>query len=127
MIILNKKKYLIFLLSFIILIIGAGCSNKNENKQIIIKKYEVVSVNQYIKNETNKFGGIENTNIYYTFTYIDDNNDLVQIDEFSKRYIGKKDIRLGNKNEYVIKENCNDDYVNILYLTKETLNNLKLK
>lgn len=117
------KKVLIMLINCMLFLFG--CSPNEEFKKEITYEYEIVSVNQYVQNETNNFGGIIDTDIYYTFTYIDKNGKLEQVDEFEKKL--HTDIRIGDSNKYIVKENTNDDYNEILYLTKETLNNIKLK
>ncbi len=120
---MEKKKIIIIMISYVLFL--SGCSNNKESKKETINEYEIVSVNQYVQNKTNNFGGIIDTDIYYTFIYIDNENRLEQVDKFEKR--PHTDIRIGNSNKYVIKENTYEKYSKILYLTKETLNNIKLE
>lgn len=86
-------------------------------------RYDVVSVNQYVATETNKFGGIRDTYIAYTFVYIDENGDLHQIDNFAHYDSGSTQIQIGDQNQYVIDKH---EYKKYLVLTEETLARIKI-
>lgn len=74
-----------------------------------------MSVSKYLQNETNGFGGIISTEIYYSFSYIDSDGKV--IDEFGfPTWL----VEVGDSDKYVKSEN-------ILYLTEETLKSIELK
>ena len=92
-------------------------------KKNSVKKYEVVSVYQYISIETNRFGDVKDQSLKYSFMYVDNNGRLHKVDEFEHVESGYTQVCIGDKDEYVVKQ----DTYRILYLTKETLKNMQSK
>ena len=81
--------------------------------------YEVVSVYQYVEQETNQFGGVKDTEICYKFDYIDKDGMLRSVDGFKNLEYGTEKVQISNDyDKYVI-----DGYDNVIYLclTKETM------
>lgn len=117
------------LLVLIIVMTLAGCKFEmtEEERQAYIKanthEYEVVSVHQYIKTETTRYGHITNQEPRYTFTYIGGDGQLQRIDDFCHTEYGLWKVCLGEENKYVEKTDGVDTY-KYLYLTKETLANM---
>lgn len=93
-------------------------------RQSRIYRYEVVGVSQYVRNQTNNFGGIIDTDICYAFQYLD-GNTLKTIEGFEHLEYGLTKIVVGDSNMYIVDTNGIDDY-RYLQLTKETLQNLKV-
>ena len=85
------------------------------------KRYEVLSVYQYVHRRTNALGGIKNENVCYYFTYLS-GNSLKTYEGFEDLPYGLTHLKLGKKDEYVT--NPDGKY---LYLTKETLKNISNK
>ena len=88
-----------------------------------IYRYELISVAQYVKNITNGFGGVQRTEVCYTFCYLD-NGVLKQVDDFSHLEYGLTKVIIGDSDMYIVDTNGVDDY-KYLQLTKETLQNIK--
>ena len=93
-------------------------------RQSNIHRYEVVGVSQYVRNQTNNFGGIIDTDICYAFQYLDGNN-LKTVENFEHLEYGLTKIIVGDSNMYIVDTNGIDDY-RYLQLTKETLQNIKV-
>ena len=83
-----------------------------------IYKYEIVSVSKYIKNETNNFGGITDTETCYSFTYLDNKGKTHHIDDFYHTDYGLWKVTVGDKNLYIV--NNNGEITRTLQLTEET-------
>ena len=86
------------------------------------KRYEVLSVYQYVHRETNGLGGITDEYICYYFTYLDSKGKLKTYEGFEDLPYGLTHLKIGKKDEYV----TNPDG-KFLYLTKETLKNIRNK
>ena len=86
------------------------------------KRYEVLSVYQYVHRETNSLGGIRDECICYYFTYLDSKGKLKTYEGFEDLPYGLTHLKIGKKDEYV----TNPDG-KFLYLTKETLKNISNK
>ena len=89
-----------------------------------IQRYEVFSVSQYVRNETNQFGAITDTDICYAFSYIAGNN-LQHVDGFEHLDYGLTKVIIGDKDMYIVDTNGADTH-RYLQLTKETLKNIKI-
>lgn len=89
-----------------------------------ISRYKVLSVSQYVRTDTNNFGGIVDTEICYTFTYLDSNGNVKQVDNFQHLEYGLTKITVGDTNQYIV--NANGETTRTLQLTKETLANIKI-
>ena len=86
-------------------------------------RHDIVSVNQYIVTETNRFGGIRDTYVAYTFSYVDEKGNLHQIDNFVHYDSGYTQIQIGDRDQYVIDEYEGKKY---LILTEETLARIQI-
>lgn len=124
------RKYLLLIIISIVFLLTAcideeTISPEEEEKQHQeyiknnTKRYEVLSVYQYVHRETNGFGGVTDESICYHFTYLD-NNKLRTYEEFENLPYGITHLKIGKKDEYVT--NPNGKY---LYLTKETLKKMR--
>jgi flagellar basal body-associated protein FliL len=93
-----------------------------EKREKMKERYEIMSVSQYVGTNTNNFGGITNTYVAYTFTYMK-NGQLCHIEKFIHYDNGNTKVVIDDKDEYVV-----DKYDNTqdLVLTKETLATLKV-
>lgn len=100
-------------------------AEKEAARQANIHRYDVVSVNKYVRTETNQFGGVVDTDICYTFEYIDGAGNLKHIDDFEHLEYGLTKVVVGDSNQYIIDTNGED--VRYLQLTKETLQNIQLQ
>ena len=118
---------ILLVLSVVLCLTGCKVEMTEEERQAYIKanthEYEVVSVHQYIKTETTRYGHIISQEPRYTFTYIGGDGQLQQIDEFCHTEHGLWKVCLGEENKYVEKTDGIDTY-KYLYLTKETLANM---
>lgn len=120
------KKYVLGILIMITLCL-TGCANNNTSEvQTGYKtsEYKVVSVVQYTRAITNRFGGVEEYRLNYTFTYIGDDGQLHQFDEFEHTEYGLWKLAIGTENKYVVVDKGLDTY-RYLYLTEETLLNMQ--
>ena len=86
-----------------------------------IERYEVVGVHKYAKTNTNQFGGVISTDIYYSFTYLK-GDTLCSNDDFYPSGYGEY-ISIGDKDLYIVNHNGETSYT--LQLTRETLENMK--
>lgn len=87
------------------------------------KEYKVLSVYQYMDIETNHFGGVLDKSLKYCFTYIGDDGQLHEFDDFEHTEYGLWKIQIGNENKYVVRDLGLDIY-RWLILTEETLTNM---
>ena len=97
---------------------------QERKREANIHRYEVVSVSQYIRTETNQFGGVIGTDVCYTFQYLQ-GDKLKSVDGFEHLEYGLTKVIVGDKNMYIVDTNGIDDY-RYLQLTKETLQNMKV-
>lgn len=126
------KKYILGTL-IILMIFLFGCDSKpltEEKKQAIEAsrwhEYQVVSVYQYMKvTKTNAFGAVLDQKLRYCFTYIGDDGQLHEFDDYEHTEYGLWKICIGNENKYVVREGF--DTYRWLYLTEETFNNMSSK
>jgi hypothetical protein len=114
------KKIISLILVIIILFNCVGC-DLFEPMEEHTKRYEVLSVYQYVHRETNVLGGISDESICYYFTYLS-GNSLKTYEGFENLPYGFTHLRIGKKDEYVT--NPDGEF---LYLTKETLKNISNK
>jgi hypothetical protein len=91
--------------------------------QANIYTYEVVGVSKYVRVETNSRGGIMDTDICYTFQYIDANGELKHVDDFEHLEYGLTKVVIGDTDAYIV--NTNGEDIRTLQLTKETLKNIQ--
>ena len=130
------KKLISLMLIIIILFVCVGCDlfeplteeelaqQELAHKQYMeenTKRYEVLSVYQYVHRRTNVLGGISDERVCYYFTYLS-GNTLKTYEGFENLPYGLTHLRIGKKDEYV----TNPDG-KFLYLTKETLKNISGK
>ena len=87
-----------------------------------IHEYQVVSVYQYIATTTNNFGAVIDQELKYCFTYIGDDGQLHQFDDFKHTEYGLWKVCIGNENKYIVKDGF--DTYRWLYLTEETFKNM---
>jgi hypothetical protein len=88
-----------------------------------IHTYEVIGVSKYVRVETNSRGGVMDTDICYTFEYIDGNGDLKHVEGFEHLEYGLTKVVLGETDAYIV--NTNGEDTRTLQLTKETLKNIQ--
>ena len=88
-------------------------------------EYEIVSVYQYIATETNNFGAVTSQKLKYCFTYIGDDGQLHQFDDFEHTEYGLWKVCIGEENKYVVEDGF--DTYRWLYLTRETFTNIEMK
>ena len=88
-------------------------------------EYQVVSVYQYISTKTNNFGAVLDQELKYCFTYIGDDGQLHQFDDFEHAEYGLWKVCIGDENKYVVKDGF--DTYRWLYLTEETFKNMQCK
>lgn len=124
------KKYILGILIVLTLYLTVGCSSfptTGEERAAYgvsrTQEYKVVSVYQYIAVQTNNFGAVLDQELKYCFSYIGNDGQLHQFDNFEHIEYGLWKIYIGNENKYVIKNDGIDTY-RYLYLTEETLNNM---
>ena len=98
-------------------------AEQEAERQKNIHKYEIISVSQYVKNVTNKLGGVVRTEVCYTFCYLE-NGVLQQVDDFTHLENGLTQLVIGDSNMYIVDANGANTY-RYLQLTEETLKNIK--
>lgn len=114
-----KHKSLLLLILLATFILTSCSSPPVKEKEVL--EYKVVSVYQYVEQETNNFGGVEDTEVCYKFDYIDGENNLYTIQGFSNLEYGTQKVQLSNKEFDYYFEYRGTSY---LCLTEETLSKL---
>lgn len=106
-----------------------GCNSEpltEEEKQAIEEsrwhEYQVVSVYQYIATQTNNFGAVIDQELRYCFTYIGDDGQLHEFEDFEHTEYGLWKICIGDENKYIVRDGV--DTYRWLYLTEETFKNM---
>lgn len=126
-----KKCILGILLTVSVCLTGCNSESMTEEEQATYEasrwhEYHVVSVYQYMKvTKTNYFGAVLNQELRYCFTYIGDDGQLYEFDDFEHTEYGLWKICIGDENKYVVKEGF--DTYRWLYLTEETFKNMPSK
>ena len=126
------KKYVLGILLILVMSL-TGCNSEpltEEEKQAIEAskwhEYQVVSVYQYMKvTKTNYFGAVLDQELRYCFTYIGDDGQLHEFDDYEHTEYGLWKICIGDENKYVVRDGF--DTYRWLYLTEETFNNMPSK
>lgn len=122
--------FLVFLLSFSLVACGEPAKAMSDEEfeaylDSITREYKVVSVYQYMDVETNIYGGIIDQDIKYGFTYIGDDGQLHEFDDFEHTEYGLWKICIGDENKYVVRDVGLDTY-RWLILTSDTFENMKI-
>lgn len=123
------KKYILRIL-LVLMTSLTGCNSepltKEEQAAYEASKWhehQVVSVYQYMKaTKTNYFGAILDQELRYCFTYIGDDGQLHEFDDYEHTEYGLWKVCIGDENKYVVKDGF--DTYRWLYLTEETFNNI---
>ena len=117
------KRILIIITSIIFSVIClVSCAPKAEIEPQT-SEYKVLSISSYYKvTRTNTFGAILDQELSYTFTYIDDDGNIYQFEDF-EHIPGIWELRLGDENKYVVIDSGLNTY-RYLYLTEEMFNKL---
>ena len=128
---MNKEKlkniilcFLCFLVTGVIVITFLFALANVKPRKINTKEYKVSNVSIYIQEETNFFGKIKEKHTAYSFTYLDDNGNIQEVEDFQNREHGLTKVKIGEKNYYEVKDDGMDCY-RTLYLTKKQYNTLK--
>ena len=79
-------------------------------------EYEVLNLSQYVQNKTNGFGGIVDTKVMYTFSYINEDGQLTHIDAWNP-----STVEIGNETKLIHDKNTGR---RTLIVDKNTLNNM---
>ena len=124
-------KNIIFGLLLALTVCLTGCNSEplTEEEQVAIEtsrwhEYQVVSVYQYMKvTKTNYFGAVLDQELRYCFTYIGDDGQLHEFDDYEHTEYGLWKICIGNENKYVVRDGS--DTYRWLYLTEETFKNIE--
>lgn len=116
------KKFIITLILLVVCLSGCGIARATQEKVQTAHEYKVVSVYQYIATNTNRYGGVVSQELHYSFTYIGDDGQLHQIDDFEHTEYGCWKVCIGDENKYAVK----GEYM-WLYLTEDTLKNIASK
>lgn len=126
------KKYILgLLLTLIICLTGCNSESMTEEERAAYEaskwhEYQVVSVYQYMKiTKTNYFGAVLDQELRYCFTYIGDDGQLHDFDDFEHTEYGLWKVCIGDENKYVVKDGI--DTYRWLYLTEETFKNTPSK
>lgn len=116
---MNREKFWLLVVIILILLVFVGCSSIST--QNVENRYLVIGVMKYTA--TQHLGWNQSEYIAYSFTYVDSNGSLIDIDNFINSSYGLTSVRLGDKNEYVTYTDGLDTF-EILYLTEHTMNTL---
>ena len=127
------KKYILGILIALMACLMMGCDTEpmTEEERAAYEAsrtyvYDVVSVNQYLKTtQTNYFGAPISQEIRYYFTYIDENGNLCEFEDFEHTEYGLWKICVGDENKYIVKDGI--DTYRWLYLTADTLKNMEMQ
>lgn len=125
------KKYILGII-FILSVCLAGCKSETmtEEERVVYEEskyheYQVVSVYQYMSTRTNNFGAVLDKELKYCFTYIGDDGQLHQFNDFEHTEYGLYKVCIGDENKYVVKDGF--DTYRWLYLTEDTFKNMPSK
>lgn len=125
------KKYILGII-FILSVCLAGCKSETmtEEERVVYEEskyheYQVVSVYQYMSTRTNNFGAVLDEELKYCFTYIGDDGQLHQFNDFEHTEYGLYKVCIGDENKYVVKDGF--DTYRWLYLTEDTFKNMPSK
>ena len=126
------KKYILSILIMVMLcLVGCNSEPMTEEERAAYEasrthEYKVVSVYQYMKvTKTNYFGAPLSQELRYCFTYIGDDGQLHEFEDFEHTEYGLWKICIGDENKYIVRDGF--DTYRWLYLTEETLNNMPNK
>ena len=126
------KKYILgLLLTLIICLTGCNSEPMTEEERAAYEapkwhEYQVVSVYQYMKvTKTNYFRSVLDQELRYCFTYIGDDGQLHEFDDYKHTECGLWKVCIGDENKYVVKDGF--DTYRWLYLTEETFKNMPSK
>lgn len=126
------KKYIFgILLALTVYLTGCNSEPITEEERAAIEasrwhEYQVVSVYQYMKvTKTNYFGSVLDQELRYCFTYIGDDGQLHEFDDYEHTEYGLWKVCIGDENKYVVKDGF--DTYRWLYLTEETFKNMTSK
>lgn len=131
----NLKRSLLLALTTITLLLASGCSGSTQPtmsaeeykayRESFISRYDVLSLMQYSYQKTNVYGGVQDVDVCYAFTYVDGSGELHEVEGFQHLEYGLTKIQIGDADQYVI-----DKYGEThryLYLTEDTLKNMRHK
>lgn len=122
------KKYILGILIMIMFCLTAcGSESMTEEEWAayeasITHEYQVIYVYQYIATQTNNFGAVIDQELKYCFTYIGDDGQLHQFDDFEHTEYGLWKVCIGDENKYIVRDGFNT--YRWLYLTEETFKNM---
>lgn len=125
------KRYILgILLILLVCLTGYNLEPMTEEERAIYEaskwhEYEVISVYQYISTRTNNFGAVLDQELKYCFTYIGDDGQLHQFEDFEHTEYGLWKVCIGEENKYVIKDGF--DTYRWLYLTEDTFKDMLSK
>ena len=126
------KKYILgILLALTVCLTGCNSQPMTEEERAVYEasrwhEYQVVSVYQYMKvTKTNYFGAVLDQELRYCFTYIGDDGQLHEVDDYEHTEYGLWKVCIGDENKYVVKDGF--DIYRWLYLTEETFKNMQSK
>lgn len=125
------KRYILgILLILLVCLTGCNLEPMTEEERAIYEaskwhEYEVISVYQYISTRTNNFGAVLDQELKYCFTYIGDDGQLHQFEDFEHTEYGLWKVCIGEENKYVIKDGF--DTYRWLYLTEDTFKDMLSK
>lgn len=123
-----RKRFLLLITMAAVSLCGCSQSEYKEravNNHNQLHEYDVISVYQYMKTETNLFGGVIRQEPRYCFTYIGEDGEIHQFDDFEHTEYGLWKLCVGDEDKYVIEDGF--DTYRWLYLTKETLQTMSCK
>ena len=126
------KKYILgILLALTVYLTGCNSQPMTEEERAAYEaskwhEYQVVSVYRYMKvTKTNYFGAVLDQELRYCFTYIGDDGQLHEVDDYEHTEYGLWKVCIGDENKYVVKDGF--DIYRWLYLTEETFKNMPFK
>lgn len=118
---INKK--IILTLVLILIFLFTGCSqNKEVKREKNIVSYDIVSIERYIHETTNQFGGNKKQKIVYYFLYKDSEGNLQEWKDYEENNYNS--IEIGKEDKISFNPNDIYDGNTILYLTEKTLKKL---
>lgn len=117
----KSKTILLAILMFSIFVLFVGCTQPPETT----KTYEVLSVYQYPRANTNGYGGVQGYDVGYHVSYIDENGNVGEVD-----FVNQSDwdnpnrlVTIGEETKIII----SDSGKITLYLTREDFEKMNVK
>lgn len=84
--------------------------------------YEVVAIDKYHANITNRYGGVRGTYVCYEFYYVDETGNVIAVNDF-RDDTAYEDVVIGESNTFTTNSRTNKNTLTITLETLQALSN----